>query len=123
MKSEQIARKASEALLRAVISETRTKKVRMEQEIDTCTVRLRELMCEEKLTRVKEWCSAAAKKSAEETRTRQMSIFEKLRSKKLAMSLDPKRVVVNISKITFTEDEERVLTLGLNFATAPKQWW
>ena len=37
------------------------------------------------------------------------------------MSLDPKRVVVKISKRTLSEDEERVLTLGLNFAVAPKQ--
>ena len=36
-KSEEITRRASEALLRALISVMRTKKVRMGLEIDTCT--------------------------------------------------------------------------------------
>ena len=59
-KSREIARKASESLLRALISEVRTKKVRMESEINTYTIQLHDVMCEDQLVRIKKWCSEAA---------------------------------------------------------------
>ena len=46
--------------------------------------------------------------------------FERLNVQHQSRTLDPKRVVKNISNKTLTEDEERVLALGLNFAVAPK---
>ena len=78
----------------------------------TFNVRLRKLMCEEKLTRVKMWYLVVAERTADETKAMQVNKLEKLRNRKMAMSLDPKRVVVNISKRTLSEDEERVLTLA-----------
>ena len=47
--------------------------------------------------------------------------FDKLRSARNTKSLDPKRVVRNVSSRILTEDEERLLALVLNFAVTPRR--
>ena len=54
-------------------------------------------------------------------RTRQKKKYDQLKSARNTTSLDPKKVVRNFSSRSLTEDEERVLSLGLNFAVAPKR--
>ena len=106
-KSREIARKASEALLRALISDIRTKRARMESEINIYTLQLRELTCEEQVTSIKRWCSEAAEKTSLETSKRQKVKFKHLRLKKHGNgTLDPKRVVKNMSSGTLSKDGE-----------------
>ena len=114
---------ASKAVIqrsKVIVSDTRTKKVRIESEINTCTSQLLELTNEEQITSIKKWCSEAAEKASLETRTRQKQKFDRLKEKRENGSLDPKRVVKNISSRSLSTDEEKVLALGLNFAVAPK---
>ena len=68
-----------------------------------------------------EWCSKAAEKTSQTTKTRQMEKFDKLKSAHNTASLDPKKVVKNVSSRTLTEDEERILSFSLNFAVVPKR--
>jgi len=119
-KSREIARRASESLLRALISDIRTKKVRIESAINTCARQLQELTTEEQTARIQKWCSEAAEKASLETRTRQKQKFDRLKEEHEYGSLDPKRVVKNISNRSLSVNEEKVLALGLNFAVAPK---
>lgn len=120
-KSREIARRTSESLLRALISEIRMKKARLEREDNTYTTQLQELICEDQLMHVKTWCSEAADKEALKTKTRQMRKFDELKRRYTSGALDPKRVVKNVSNRILSEDEEKVLALGLNFAVAPKR--
>ena len=119
-KSREIARKASESLLRALISDIRLKRVQIEREINTCSSQLRDLTCKDRVTRIEKWCTEAAEKTSLETATRQKQKFERLRKRREDWTLDPERVVKNMSNRTLFEDEEKVLALGLNFAVAPK---
>ena len=69
---------------------------------------LREQTSEELATRIKEWCSEAAEKASLETKTRQKQKFDRLVEKHESGSLDPKRVVKNISNRSLSVNEEKV---------------
>ena len=58
----------------------------------------------------------AATKVAEATKTKQIKKFDKLHACRFGPNLDTDKVVRNLSHRTLTEDEKRVLALGLNFA-------
>ena len=120
-KLNDISTKTSGSLLRALISDTRTKKARIKKEIDTLTAMIRNDEDEERRSRIISWCSQAAEKAFAAAKTRQKLKFEKLRDARHTTPLDPKKVVKNFSSRSLTDDEERVLALGLNYAVAPKQ--
>ena len=120
-KLNDISTKTSRSLLRALISDTRTKKARIKKEIDTLTTTIRDGIDEERRSRIMRWCSKAAEKASTVAKTRQKLKFEKLKHARHTTQLDPKKVVKNISRRTLTDDEERVLALGLNYAVTPKQ--
>ena len=105
-------RKASVSLLHALISDIRTKRARMELEINTYTAQLWKLTCEEQVTRIMKWCSKTAEKTSLETRDQK---YDRLKKHENG-TLDPKRVVKNR---TLLEDEEKVLARGLNLAVPP----
>ena len=118
----EIARRTSRALLCALISDVRTRKVQIESEINTYTTQLQGLTSAEQWMQIKDWCTNAEKEAALTTKNRQKKKFDQLRNEHHQNStLDPKRVINNISRRALTEDEERVLALGLNFAVTPKQ--
>ena len=62
-----------------------------------------------------------ADKASLETKVRQKRKFDELKRICTNGALDPKRVVRNVSSRILSEDEEKVLALGLNFAIAPKR--
>ena len=70
---------------------------------------------------IEKWCANAAAEASNKAKTRQKKKFDQLSARHQSSTLDPKRVVKNISSRTLTQDEERVLALGLNFAVAPKR--
>ena len=76
---------------------------------------------DEQWPQIIEWCSKAAEETSLATKTRQKEKYDKLISRRNGPSLDRKKVVKNVSSRTLTENEEKVLALGLNFAVAPKK--
>ena len=118
--TSNIASKASFALLRRVIRNTRSKKVWISEEIDTYSKQLREVLTDHQWQQVKEWCKTAASKVARESKARQINKYNRLYWQKYGRGVNPDKVVHNASDRTLTEDEKRVLSLGLNFAVTPK---
>ena len=107
-------------MLRQLIKDTRYKKVRIGQEIDTLTSHLNEVLTDEQMTHVQQWCSTAASKVADATKTNQIKKFNELRARRFGPRLETDKVVKNMSKRLLTEDEKEVLTLGLNYAVTPR---
>ncbi len=70
--------------------------------------------------KIKDWCCEAETEETEAVKKRQINKFNDLRHNQFRKGLDPKKVVKNLSNRPLTEDEEQVLTLGLNFAVIPK---
>ena len=66
--TRKITRRMSEALLRQLIKETRLKKVRMNNEIDTYTKQLGVKSSTDQMAQIREWSEAAAKETAENTK-------------------------------------------------------
>ena len=118
--THNIATKASFALLRRLIRNTRSKKVTILKEIDTCSEQLRKVLTETQWQRVREWCETAALKVAEETKAKQINKFNRFYMQKYGRGVNPDKVVHNASDKALIDDEKQVLALGLNFAVTPK---
>ena len=118
--SLQIEHQTSLALLRQLIRDNRSKKVRISRDINTYTQQLAEVTTEEQRSQILEWCTAAATSVAAATKSRQIKKFNRLIARKLGPSLDADKVVKNISQRNLTEEEKQVLALGLNYAVTPK---
>ena len=82
---------------------------------------LQEVTTEMQRMQILSWCSTAATETALTIKSKQQDKFEKLQGKQRTPQLDRHRVVKNISSRPLTENEERVLALGLNFAITPRQ--
>ena len=99
----EITRRTSRALLRALISDVRTRKVQIELEINAYTTQLQGLTSAEQWMQIKDWCTNVEKEAALTTKNRQKKKFDQLRNNHLQNStLDSKRVVENISRRALT---------------------
>ena len=109
------------ALLGRVICNATINKVHIERGIHTLEIQVRnEVKDESKWKKIKNWCCEAETKEADAVKKLQINKFNDLHHNQFRKGLDSKKVVKNPSNRPLTEDEEQVLTLGLNFAVTPK---
>ena len=104
-----------------MIKDTRIKKARTNSEVNNCETQLGTRTTTVQLTRIKEWCTIAAEEAFAATKEKQINKFNNLFLRKFARrTLDANKVVKNLSTRPLSEDESKVLALGLNYAVAPR---
>ncbi|XP_071501364.1 uncharacterized protein [Diadema antillarum] len=121
-----ILQQASENLTRERIGFTHCQLRRLKQDIQATQDNLQSTLSEEDWCKVDRFNESSSEFVFQTTRTRQMRKFKKLiprnpTTNKPTRTLRPSNTVVNLSRRQLTKDEQQVLSLGLNFAVAPKQ--
>ena len=119
--TQRIAKRTVAALLRLLIRDIRTKKVRITEEANACSEKIRALVDVDKWEMLESWCASAAETSYTETKSRQIQKFSCLLARHETRRLPTEQIVCNLSSKTLTPKEEEVLALGLNFVTTPRQ--
>ena len=124
-RAERIIKEASMALTRERISHTREQLHVVTQDIDSLQILLQGKLSQEDFKKIGAFNDEIYKKTFNRSRAKQLRKFSTLhptREQPADTSAPAKRkTVINLSNRSLSEDEQKVLQLGLNFAVAPKK--
>ncbi len=107
-RAQLIVRRASVALLRELICETRDKKRRIEKEVEIHNSNLRGTLDQDNWKKLDTWCCTAAEKVYNDTKAKQIRKFERL-TRPRRQHTNREKVVRNLSNRALTEEEKEVL--------------